>query len=103
MNKMEVLQIKLKETARNQLQLLSYTPPSHCTYCAHCTGCAYCDYCDYCDYCTDCTHCTDCTRCTYCTHCTSCAYCTKQKGKMFMVLNVQLTQKEYVEWVKNLK
>jgi len=45
--------------------------------------------------CSDCFNCSNCSNCSDCFYCSHCYGCWGIKDKKYMILNVQLTRKEY--------
>lgn len=85
MTKEEILKAS-RETLMLELRKLQAN--NSCNNCYNCNNCYSCDYCYSCD------------NCSSCNSCNNCDYCNKQSSKSYMILNIQLTEEEYLEYKK---
>ena len=98
MNKKELNTYKRSEEIKE-----SFNKNSLCINCSHCTDCSYCSGCSHCTDCSGCSHCTDCTGCSGCSHCTDCFNCRNVKGLKYAICNVEMSEEEYDNKMKELK
>ena len=73
-----------------------------CTNCTEYYSCKGCLDCSSCFFCKDCLECNDCMYCISITRCTDCFGCCNIYGEIYMICNVQFTEEEYAEKMKEL-
>ena len=98
--KEEILKMSKEELRKEYYKIPVKREDVNCSYCFNCFNCSDCSYCSYCSYCFNCFNCSDCFNCF---NCSDCDYCTSQKGKKYMILDVQLTKEEYEKKLEKIK
>lgn len=98
----------------NDLNEICYPDSTHtscsncdgCYNCTNCSDCYICIHCSNCSYCSDCHYCSSCFKCLDCSNCNdchNCYLCRNAKGLKYAICNVELTEEEYKEKMKELK
>jgi len=76
---------------------------SHINRCELCCDCIDCHACYSLAYSKDCKNCSNSMFLNDCKNCKNCFLCTGQNNKEYMVMNQQLTQEQYQEYLTNIK
>jgi hypothetical protein len=92
MDKKDILKMSKEEVRKLYSKVKVKEENTDCFNCFDCTNCSYCFDC------TNCSNCFNCSDCTNCSNCSDCSYCTNQRKARYMLLDNQLTKKEYEEW-----
>lgn len=100
MKKQDLLKLTREEIEQESNNLLKLLPEN--LVCENCKACFSCNNCNDCKSCDDCYNCNVCFDCIDCNGCYNCSYCTNQNNKEFKILNVQLTEEEYFEKLKEI-
>ena len=75
----------------------------NCIHCVNSQSCYHCEDCWDCISCRDSNKCVRCEYCIDCFNCEDCFDCNGISGMKFAIKNVELSEEDYKEYIKNFK